>query len=259
MTGLLRVVQRNLIVYRRVWRGSLFSSFLQPTMYLLAMGLGIGALVDRTAAALPGDVAFLDFLAPGLLAAACMQTATFESSWPVLGKIRWDRTYDAILATPLGVGDIVRGELAWVALRLTTVAGAFTIVMALFDVPRSWTTLLAIPAAVLTGVAFSAPVLAFAARRSVVSGSNSFNTMFRFVITPLFLFSGVFFPIERLPALLQAAAWGTPLFHGVALVRGLVLGSFESWIWLVHLGYLLVMLAVGYVAALWMFRRRLHA
>lgn len=255
MPRALRLLQRNALVYRRVWRGSLFSSFLQPALYLLAMGLGVGSLVAPTAA-LPGDVAFLDFLAPGLLAAACMQTATFESTWPVLGKLRWNRAYEAVLSTPVAIRDVVGGELAWVAVRLTTVAAAFSIVMAAFGILRLPGALLAIPAGVLTGLAFSAPLLAYAA---TLKATGNFNVVYRFGITPLFLFSGVFFPIDRLPDALQVVAWGTPLFHGVALVRGLVLGSLDSPAWMAHVAYLLLMLAAGYLAALRMFRRRLYA
>ena len=99
MTTALRMVQRNALVYRRVWRGSVFSNFLQPTLFLIAIGMGLGSMIDRGGAALPGGVSFLQFLAPGLLAAAAMQTAAFESSYPILGKITWHRNYEAISAT----------------------------------------------------------------------------------------------------------------------------------------------------------------
>ena len=95
------------MVYRRVWRGSLFLSFLQPTLFLVAMGMGLGGLIDRSGRALPGGLPYLAFLGPGLLAASCMQTASCESSFPIAGKMTWRRNYDAILATPLGVVDLV--------------------------------------------------------------------------------------------------------------------------------------------------------
>ena len=157
------MVQRNALVYRRVWRGSVFSSFLQPTLFLLAMGLGLGAMVDAGGAALPGGVSYAEFLAPGLLAAAAMQVAGFESTYPVLGKMMWHRNYEAIIATPMRVSDLVFGELAWMALRLTTIATAFVLVMTAFGIPRSPLVILAIPAAVLTGLAFAAPIMAYAA------------------------------------------------------------------------------------------------
>lgn len=256
MLGAARMVQRNALVYRRVWRGSIFFSFLQPTLFLLAMGMGLGALVDQGDISMLGGVGYLEFLAPGLLAAASMQTASFESSYPITGKMTWHRNYEAISATPMRIVDIVLGELSWITLRVGTVAVAFTAVIALFGVPRSPLVLAAIPAAVLTGVAFSAVIIAYA---GTMRNSKGFNFLFRFVITPLFLFSGVFFPITQLPDWLQTVARLTPLYHGVELIRGLTLGTLGSPAWALHTGYLLGMLAAGILAALITFRRRLLA
>jgi lipooligosaccharide transport system permease protein len=250
------MAQRNALVYQRVWRGSVFSSFLTPTLFLVAIGMGLGSLIDAGGSTLPGGVEYLEFLAPGLLAAAAMQNASFESSYPILGKITWHRNYEAISATPMRVVDIVLGELAWFAVRLATVAIAFTIVMTVFGIPRSWLVLLAIPSAVLTGLAFCAPIIAFAA---TLKTSNTFNVLFRFGITPLFLFSGVFFPISRLPDWLQTVAWFTPLFHGVELVRGLTLNTLKSPDLYLHLVYLLALLTVGTLAAVRTLGRRLHS
>ena len=255
MIPAVRVVQRNALVYRRVWRGSLFSSFVQPTLFLFALGMGVGAMVDAGGAPLPGRVTYAEFLAPGLLAAAAMQAAAFESSYPILGRLTWFRNYDAILATPMRMADLVLGELAWIAARLSTIAVAFIAVMTAFDIPRSPLVLLAVPAVVLTGVAFAAPIIAYAA---TLKSSNTFNVMFRFIITPLFLFSGVFFPIERLPDALERAAWATPLFHGVELVRGFTLGAAPT-AWPFHVAYLVAMLCAGILLALFTFRRRLYA
>jgi lipooligosaccharide transport system permease protein len=252
----LHVVHRNALVYRRVWRGSLFFSFLQPMLFLLSMGVGLGALVNRGDPSILGGIPFLHFLAPGLLAGACMQTASVESSYPITGKMMWHRNYEAISATPMRIADIVIGEVTWIGIRITMVAVAFTLVITAFGVPRSPMALLAIPAAVLTGLAFSAPIMAFAA---TVKNSGHFHSLFRFVITPLFLFSGTFFPIERLPATFQTLAWCTPLFHGVSLVRGLTLNTLDSTDWIVHVLYLVVMLIVGLLAALITFRRKLWA
>ena len=255
MTRALRVMQRNALLYRRVWRGSLFFSFLQPTLFLVAMGVGLGAFIDRGGAALPGGVGFLQFLAPGLLAAACMQTASFESTFPITGRMTWQRNYEAITATPMRVSDLVLGELAWMSMRLTLVAVAFALVISAFGVPRSPLAPLAVPAAVLTGVAFSAPLMAYA---GAVKTGEGFNVVFRFIITPLFLFSGVFFPVSRLPEPLQLVAWCTPLFHGVELVRGLTLGTLQSPAWLIHMSYLGAMTALGMMAAARTFTRRLR-
>jgi lipooligosaccharide transport system permease protein len=255
MIAAVRMVQRNALVYGRVWRGSVFSSFLQPTLFLIAMGLGLGAMVDAGDAVLPGGVSYAEFLAPGLLAAAAMQVATFESAWPVLGKMIWHRNYEAVVATPMSISDVVFGELGWIALRLTTVSVAFVLVMTGFDIPRSPAVVLAIPAAVLTGLAFAAPVMAYAA---TLKHSNPFNVLFRFVITPLFIFSGVFVPVNRLPEPVARAVWLTPLFHGVELVRGLTLDAVPAT-WPIHVVFLIALFAAGVAAARRTFRRRLYS
>jgi lipooligosaccharide transport system permease protein len=142
------------------------------------------------------------------------------------------------------------------AVRLSMVAVCFFAVIAAFGIPRTPLALLGIPAAVLTGLAFSAPIMAYAATRKT---AGSFNALFRFVITPLFLFSDVFFPVTRLPEALQTFAWFTPLFHGAALVRALVLNTLESTSWIIHVAYLCVMLAIGAAASVWTFQARLRA
>lgn len=258
MMRALRIVQRNAIVYRHVWRGSVFGSFLQPTLYLLALGFGVGSLIDaQRAAAFTGGAGYLQFLAPGLLAAACMQVASFESSWPVMGKIHWRANYQALLATPLGIDNLIAGELLWIAVRLTTVGTAFVIIAVAFGALRpAPETLLALLCAVLTGLAFSAPIMAYAA--TLKSGAT-FNVLFRFIITPLFIFSGVFFPITRLPGIVRWIANASPLYHGVQLVRGVTIGQLDASAALTHLMYLAVLLTVGVLAARATFRRKLYA
>lgn len=255
MIAAARMVQRNALVYRRIWRGSVFSSFLQPALFLIAMGLGLGAMVDAGGALLPGGVSYAEFLAPGLLASTAMQAASFESAWPVMSKMTWQRNYDAVVATPMSVSDVVFGELGWMAIRLTTIGVAFVFVMTGFGIPRSPLVVFAIPAAVLTGLAFAAPVIAFSA---TLRDANPFNVLFRFVITPLFLFSGVFVPVSRLPEPVAGAAWFTPLFHGVELVRGFTLGAVPAT-WPIHVTYLVALIAVGAAAARSTFRRRLYS
>jgi lipooligosaccharide transport system permease protein len=258
MTRALRIVQRNTVVYRRIWRGSLFSSFLQPTLYLMALGFGVGSLIDpRRAALIAGGASYLQFLAPGLLAAACMQVASFESAWPVIGKIVWKRNYFAMLATPLAIDDLIVGELLWIAVRLTTVGLAFMLVASAFGVMRiAPATLLAVLLAVVTGLAFSAPIVAYAA---TLKTGNNFNILFRLILTPLFMFSGVFFPVDRLPAPVQWIAEVSPLYHGVQLVRGLTLGQLNPLVAAMHLIYLLGLFTLGFAAARYTFRRALYA
>ena len=224
MALMTRVVETRALQYRRTFRASLFSSFLNPVLFLLAMGVGLGTYVDRsgTAAQALGGLTYLQFLAPGLLAATAMQAAAFESTFPIMGGLTWQKTFHAMYATPISPRDIVLGTLTWIAIRLTAIAAIFTIVMTLFGAAASPLILLAIPSAVLTGMAFSAPIAAFSATQRT---PEKFNAVFRFGITPLFLFSGTFFPISNLPAQLQPIAWLSPLWHGVELSRGLALGT----------------------------------
>ncbi len=256
MTRALRLVQRNALVYRRVWRGSLFGSFLQPTLFLAAMGYGLGSLVDRGGTALPGGVPYLTFLGPGLLASSCMQTASFEASFPITGKMTWRRNYEAIAATPVGIVDIVLGELAWIAVRVTVVATAFVAALLAFGAVSSPRVIAAIPAAVLTGLSFAAPIVAYAA--TLRPGGN-FNAVFRFIVTPLFLFSGVFFPVVQLPRVMQWLASATPLYHGVELTRGITLGTLAPGAAVVHLLFLMAVTTVGALAAFRTFAARLRA
>lgn len=250
------IVQRNAAALRRHWRGAVIWSFLQPSIYLAAMGLGVGTLVDRGGATLPGGVPYMAFLGPGLLAGTCMQTGSFEVAFPVLGRMRWQKTYEAMAATPLSVRDIVFGEFLWVVARLSVVALGFTAVLAVFGAVTTPLFALAVPAAVLTGAAFCAPVMAYAA--SLRNGIN-LGALIRFVITPLFLFSGTFFPVSRLPRLLQQVAAATPLYHGVELTRGLALHTLTWPAALVHVAYLVTMALVGLFAAMRVFEAKLRA
>lgn len=243
------------LLYRRTWRGSIFNSFLSPVLFLLAMGIGLGTFIDDQGAAALG-VPYLQFLAPGLLASTVMQTAAFESTFPIIGGMVWVKRYHAMHATPLRPADIALGQLGWIATRITLVATIFVAVMVVFGAARSPLVVLAIPVAALTGMAFSAPIAAFAATQDRM---DKFNAIFRFGITPLFLFSGTFFPVEQLPIFVQPLAWITPLWHGVSLARGLSLGTFgeEPLLAVVHLAVLVAFVVGGTLWTLRSFRQRL--
>ena len=244
-----------LTVYRRTWRGSLFTSFLSPVMFLAAMGVGLGSLIDSH----HGDVAgvrYAVYLAPGLLAAAVMQTMVGESTWPVLGAIKWAKTYYAMLATPLTIPEMLYGHLAYIVLRALIVSTSFTIVTALFGLAHSVLgAILALFAAVLVGAAFAAPTFAFSASQQRETG---FVLLYRFGIIPLFLFSGTFFPISQLPGALRTVAWVTPLWHGVSLCRDLALSRGSALVMLGHAAYLLAVTAIGIVLARRSLIRRLQ-
>jgi len=249
-----RVWQRNFLVYKRLWHRSIAFGFLQPVLFLTAMGIGIGALLTPDALQAFDGFPYIDWLGPGLLSAMAMQTATFESTYPIMNKIRWGRNYEAMLSTPLTTRHLVIGEVFWVAFRIATLASIFLVVLTIFGITRSPLAVLAVPVAVLIGVAFSSCLVAFTATQHTDVG---FSALFRFVINPLFLFSGTFFPLSRLPDTIEWLAWLTPLFHGVELIRGLILGNLNWAAAPIHLAYLLAMLAIGVVLADRNLRRRM--
>lgn len=245
------------VQFRRTWRGTWASTVLTPLGFLAAMGLGLGSIVDTGArASTLGGVSYLDFIAPGLLAASIMQQASFEASYPVLGAIKWAKQYHAQLATPLRVRDALAGHVLWVAVRLAISAAVFLLIMALFSTFHSWWALLCLPAAVLTGLAFVPGIFAFAATLETDSG---FALLFRLLIMPMFLFSGTFFPVSQLPGVLQPVAYVVPLWHGVDLCRDLALGTATWWVAIGHVAYLLLWAGVGLAVALRTFTRRLVA
>lgn len=238
--------------YRRTWRSSVVTSFLIPVLYLAAMGIALGSLIDKHSHGVNG-VTYVAYLAPGLLAGTCMQIGTNDATYPVMGAFKWMRTYQAQLAAPLDVYDVQLGHLAWIATRLSIVVSIYLVVMAAFGVVYSPWALLALPAAVLTGVAFAAPVSAFSATQDK---DSAFSTLYRFAIIPMFLFSGTFFPISQLPVWLQYLAYVTPLYHGVALCRDLTLGQ-VGWADIGHVAYLVACAGVGYAVGRRTFARRL--
>jgi lipooligosaccharide transport system permease protein len=241
--------------YRRTWRGSIYSSVLNPVLYLGAMGLGLGTLVDSRHAASLGGLSYLVFLAPGLLAAGAMQTAMGESTYPVLGSVKWLKTYQAAAATPLRPSDIFHGHLLFTTMRLAMNCSIFVMVMAAFGAVRSAWVLAALPVAVLTGLAFAAPIEAYAVSRTK---DQSFSALYRFGMIPLFLFSGTFFPVSQLPGWVRPLAYATPLWHGVALCRSLSLGTATLGSALAHVSYLVVLTAVGVAVGNRTYRRRLY-
>ncbi|MDH3539149.1 MAG: ABC transporter permease [Acidimicrobiia bacterium] len=256
IAGSLRVVEAGARVYRRTWRGSVISTFLNPVLYLVAMGVGLGELVDEGTGGAALDLPYLTFLAPGLLAAAAMQAAAGDASYPVMAGIKWRKTYEATLSTPISVPELLVGHLGWVTLRITFVATVFAAIMTLFDATTVTEGMAAVPPAVLTGLAFAAAITAYTARLKNETGLAS---LFRFGIVPLFLFSGTFFPIEQLPDFLEPLAYLTPLWHGVELCRGLALGLDFTVAPLISVAYLLAWAAAGGYLATRTLQRRLIA
>ncbi len=242
-----RVIEAHALVYRRTWRGSVISTFFSPVLYLVAMGIGLGSLVDQGAGRADlGGLTYLAFLAPGLLVATAMQTGAGDGSWPVMAGIKWTKTYHATLATPVGVRDLVIGHLGWVAVRLTFVSVVFVAIMVAFGAVESWAGMAAVVPAVLTGLAFAAATSAYAAYLDTDTG---LSTLFRFGIVPMFLFSGTFFPVSQLPDWLEPLANLVPLWHGVELARGLALGTGTTWSPWIHTAYLAAWIVGGTAVA----------
>jgi lipooligosaccharide transport system permease protein len=183
-----------------------------------------------------------------------MQLASFEASWPVLSAIKWSRQYHAMLASPLRVGDVLVGHLAFIASRMLMTATVYFLAITAFGAVESPLGVLAIPVAVLVGVAFAAPIAAWAA---YTENEASFVAIFRFIILPMFLIGGAFFTVESLPQPFEAIAYLTPIWHGVDLARQLTLGEVDLTSSLLHVSYLVAFTTVGLVAAHYTFRRRL--
>jgi lipooligosaccharide transport system permease protein len=241
----LRVFEYWLLQYRRVWRGTVVTSVVNPVFYLGALGVGLGTLVNQAGGQELG-VSYIDFVAPGMLAATAMTIASGEASWPVMGSFRWTRQYFAMLATPIGPRDIMLGHQLWMTVRVASTSVVYLIVIAAFGGVNSWLGVLSLPASVLLGAAFTAPFAAYAATRD---SDAAFVPVNRFVIVPMFLFSGTFFPVERLPLLLEWLAYATPLWHGVELCRQFTLGDFHALPALGHTAYLLALVVCGLIWA----------
>jgi lipooligosaccharide transport system permease protein len=253
----LRVVEGLWTWYRRNWRATVVSSLLQPLLMLVAFGVGFGSLIDTSARAAraTGGVPYLLYLAPALLAVSAVQTAAFESSYPILSSFKWRRTYEGIMATPITPAQLAAGQLTWIALRLTMSGAAYLLVIMLFGAVHGPGVVAAWVFAVLCGMAFSAPLVAFSAAQEREGGA--FTAIFRFVVLPMTLFSGTFFPISQLPAAVQPLAWISPLWHGTELARGAALGTLQLTPAAGHLAYLVALLVVGVRLSCWQYRVRL--
>lgn len=247
--GAIRVLQRDIILYRRSWLSNLLPNFFSPLLYLLSIGIGVGFYVGSRISGLPYTI----YLAPALAANAALNGAVFETTYNVFVKLRWDKVYDAAITTPLEPEDIALGELMWATTRAVIYGLAFMVVMLFLGDIRSPLAVLSIFAFVLIGLVFALIGLIFT---SVVPSIDYFSYFFTLFVMPLFLFSGTFFPVERLPVALRAVSWFSPLFHGSELLRDLVLrGDLLAAVG--HGAWLLVACAILYPPACNLFRRRL--
>ncbi|HET9520841.1 MAG TPA: ABC transporter permease [Candidatus Limnocylindrales bacterium] len=249
LTGLFRLgsrrarflVERNIYVYRHGWI-VIFSGFFEPLFYLGSIGFGLGALVGTITGPAGQPITYQLFVAPALLASAAMNGAVAEGTFNFFFKLRYNKTFDSILSTPMSPGDVAVGELVWALIRGGIYAVGFILVMALLGLIVSPWALLAVPGALLIGFGFGAIGMA---ATSFMRTWQDFD-LIQLVILPLFLFSGTFYPIDAYPEGLRVLVQLTPLYQGVDLLRSLVVGHLE-WSLLWHVLYLGVMGIIGLV------------
>jgi len=241
--------------YGRTWRSTIVISIANPLLFLLGIGVGLGHLVDHGHSATLAGVSYTDFFAPGLLAASAMQTGFVEGGGGVARAAGLGGSYGAAATTPLEPGEILAGHMFFITFRVFTSSAAFVAVMAVFGVSAGWWVLTALPAALLTGLAFAAPVAAWAVGlRSV----TKLNSLYRFVLMPMYMFSGTFFALSELPHGIRLVASVLPLTQGVELCRSLTLGSASVVDVVARSAYLLAFVIGGIAVARVTYQRRLH-
>ncbi len=216
----IKIWLRNFTIYRKTYLTTILPNFFEPLIYLMGMGIGLGAYV-RQIEGLP----YLTYIAPGLMASSAMMGASFETTYNVFVKLHFGKTYDAMLVTPLNAEDIVLGEMLWATTRSVIYGLSFYAVIALFGVPV-WSSLLTVvPVIAVTGALFAVFGLLFTALIPIIDLYSYYYTLF---MTPMFLFSGIFFPLDTLPGWVETVAWFTPLYHAVNVSRSSVLGTWTG-------------------------------
>jgi lipooligosaccharide transport system permease protein len=242
------VWHRNLAVYKHTYKQNILPNFFEPVFYLFSMGIGLGARMGD----LEG-VPYLAWIAPGLIASQAMMGASFEVTWNCFVKAHFGKTYDAFLTTPVTIQEIVIGEILWAVTRACLYAGAFVIVMALFGLVRSPWAVLAVPVVLLVGTLFAALGILYTAMIRYIDFYSYYYSLF---VSPMFLFSGVFYPVSSLPGWLQATVKVLPMYHAVELLRGLVLGHL-AWSLIGHAAVLVATTVPLVVLAVRVFGRRM--
>ena len=242
--------------YRRTWRGTIVISVANPLLFLIGVGAGLGHLVDRHAPAQMAGVSYAAFFAPGLLAAAAMQTAFLESSWQVAHAAAPSGAYQSTVPTPLNPEQVMAGHMLYVTFRVLTSSAAFILVMAGFGLVSGARGVAVLIAATLTGLAFAVPTAAWAVG---VRLQRQINTAFRMLIMPLYMFSGTFFALSELPGPIRVLVEALPLAQGVTLCRSLALGTAGAPAIAAHAAYLCALTVIGFALARTAYRRRLHA
>lgn len=254
MAAVRHFLEHQFVRYRATWWSTIISSVLFPCFFLLAVGFGLGSQIDDTSTL--GTADYPSFIGPGVLGGVAVLQAGGLSLWPTLGAIKWQGDYQAALATPLTTPGLVLGHILWIGFRITVSATLYLAVLAAFGLVSSWLAVLAPLAACLVAMSIAGPLSAWSASQDA---DDSFGPINRLGLSPLFLFSGAFFPIEQLPTVIGWISRVFPVWHGVELTRGLVNGSLDTITGLGHLGYLLLWAAAGLVLSIRSFERRLAA
>jgi lipooligosaccharide transport system permease protein len=250
IAGAARMFDYWAILYKRTWKGSVITSFVSPLLYVLAMGVLLGGFIKGDPSQLEGATSYLDFVAPGLLASQAMTIVFGEVTYPVMGMIKWHRTYFGMTATSLGIPEVILAHLGFVLFRVALSCAVFVVVMAPFGVFASvGGALAAFLVQLLVGLAFATPVYALSAG---LKNESPFALVYRLGLIPLFLFSGAFFPVANLDPWMEVLAKATPLWHGVDLTRMFTLGQVDWSMLAVHVVYLGVLALAGWF---WAVRR----
>ena len=219
----LRVWQRNFTVYTKLYKSSLALNFVEPVLYLAALGLGLGAFVEKI-----NGLPYINFIAPGIIASSAMFAAAYECIYGTCVRMFYQKTFDAILATPVNVDDLIAGELIWGASKSMLYGTIIIAVISAFALVQSPMVLAVIPVLFISGLIFAEISMIFVA---IVPGIDSFNYFYTLFMTPMFLFSGIFFPIDTLPRLVSKIAFFTPLYHLVNVCRSAALGQLQNSLW----------------------------
>lgn len=246
--GAFTIWRRNVLVWRRLIGPALVMNFGEPALYLLGLGYGLGHFIGEMS-----DMPYLTFLASGIIASSAMTTATFEGMYSVYTRMVPQKTYEAILATPMEVDDILAGEMLWCATKSLISGTAILAVASLLGVVADWQALWVVPVVFVTGLCFSGPAILMSA---LATSYDFFNYYFVLVITPMFILCGVFYPVSTLPDALQSFVQVLPLTHAVALIRPVVAGR-ELADPLLHVAVLAAYATATYYLAVALVRRRL--
>jgi lipooligosaccharide transport system permease protein len=218
-----RVWQRNFTVYTKLYKSSIALNFVEPVLYLAALGFGLGAFVKEI-----DGMPYINYIAPGIIASSTMFATMYECTYGTYVRMTYQKTFDAILVTPVNINDLIAGEIMWGATKSMFYGSIIIFVIYVFGLVDSPLIIFVIPLLYISGLIFAEISVIFTA---VVPGIDSFNYFFTLFMTPMFLFSGVFFPLDNLPPVVEKIAYFTPLYHLVNICRSFSQGMIAPVRW----------------------------